>query len=334
MSYSHIVTSNYVSVMNLDTGVVTKVQSNEPQFSRAVELIKAGKLEEVERMSVKNMVADFTQSASAKSADFVVRLSGGRVMYSWKGQPEKELHNSMTERVIRMAQEGYDVKPLVNFMTNLMNNPSKTSIDELYLFLEATGLPITSDGHFIAYKIVRDDYTSIHDVSFRNDVGTFVEMPRHEVDDNRDRTCSQGLHFCSKEYLNKYGSGSYDSDRLVLVKINPADVVSIPSDYNNAKGRASKYLIWKDITETDWRNRFTQEDYTSKPVEVVENEFVDVSEPMSFTSWNEVNTVSEVVCPECGSGQVHKKGTTELADGTVKQRYKCQYCGNPFSKVI
>jgi len=153
--------------MNLDTGVVTKVQSNEPQFSRAVELIKEGKLDEVERMSVKNMVADFTQSASAKSADFVVRLSGGRVMYSWKGQPEKELHNSMTERVIRMAQEGYDVKPLVNFMTNLMNNPSKTSIDELYLFLEATGLPITSDGHFIAYKIVRDDYTSIHDLSFR-----------------------------------------------------------------------------------------------------------------------------------------------------------------------
>jgi DNA-directed RNA polymerase subunit RPC12/RpoP len=332
--------------MNLATGVVTKIMSTDRNFDKAVGLVKMGRFDEVESLTVKGVLNKFSEKSEGTA--FTVRLSGGKVVYRFNGGEEKALNNAMTSRVIRMAEDGYDVDPLINFMTNLLNNPSKTSIDELYLFLEATGLPITSDGHFIAYKIVRDDYTSIHDATFRNDVGTVCEMPRHEVDDNRDRTCSYGLHFCSKEYLNQYGSGSRDTDRLVLVKINPADVVSIPSDYNNAKGRASKYLIWKDITEDGWRTKFTANDYTDAPVqEMFELEVVDLDDGDLDTFLDNISSVvkaleaadmhfsqDEVVCPECGSGEVHKKGTNQLADGTLKQRYKCQYCGNPFSKEI
>jgi hypothetical protein len=37
----------------------------------------------------------------------------------------------------------------------------------------------------------------------------------------------------------------------MIVKINPADVVSIPSDYNNAKGRACRYeVIGEHTSET------------------------------------------------------------------------------------
>jgi hypothetical protein len=53
------------------------------------------------------------------------------------------------------------------------------------------------------------------------------------------------LHFCSQDYLPHFGNG-YDS-RVVIVKINPADVVSIPSDYNNAKGRACRYEVVGEI---------------------------------------------------------------------------------------
>lgn len=342
--YASIVTMNYVSVMNKETGTVTKIQANDANFEKARTLIREKRFDEVEKLSVKNLVNNFAAKSEELGTDFSVRIHGGRVLYRWKDQAEKELHNAMTERVIRMAEEGFDVKPLVNFMVNLLSNPSKTAVDELYLFLEATELPITTDGHLIAYKIVRDDYTSIHDPSFRNDVGTVVEMPRNEVCDDRNQTCSYGLHFCSKTYLGSYGSSNRGTDRLVLVKINPADVVSIPSDYNNAKGRASKYLIWKDITESDWRKKFTQSDYTDVPVESTdvpvdnqdesEESWVEVDDSDWGFNVTPVHNVTEVVCPECGSGEVHKKGTNELADGTKKQRYKCQYCGNPFSKVI
>ena len=65
-------------------------------------------------------------------------------------------------------------------------------------------------------------------------------MERNKVDDNQNNTCSSGLHFCSKEYLSHFGGSD---SRTMIVKINPADVVSIPTDYNNSKGRACKYVV-------------------------------------------------------------------------------------------
>jgi len=99
-------------------------------------------------------------------------------------------------------------------------------------------MPITPDGHFLAYKKVRANYKDVHSGTMDNSVGQIVEMERHEVDDNKDVTCSTGLHFCGMSYLSCFGG-----DRTVIVKINPADVVAIPSDYNDAKGRACRYEV-------------------------------------------------------------------------------------------
>jgi hypothetical protein len=160
----------------------------------------------------------------------------------WKGKP---MHNALTSRMIAMLQDGFPVEPLVAFMENLMANPSKRAVTELYGFLEKNSLPITPDGCFLAYKKVRSDYMDIHSGTFNNSVGYICEMERNEVDDNKDQTCSTGLHFCSQEYLPHFGNGS--DSRVMILKINPADVVSIPSDYNNAKGRACKYEVIGEI---------------------------------------------------------------------------------------
>ena len=158
----------------------------------------------------------------------------GETLY-WKG---KELHNTMTTRIIAMLQEGFPVEPMVAFMENLYTNPSKRAVDELYGFLEKNQLPITPDGHFLAYKKVRANYFDVHSGTMDNSVGKIVEMERNEVDDNKDRTCSAGLHFCGMSYLNHFGG-----ERIMIVKINPRDVVSIPTDYNEAKGRACRYEV-------------------------------------------------------------------------------------------
>ena len=153
----------------------------------------------------------------------------------WKG---KELNTGLSVRMITMLQEGFPIEPMVNFMENLYKNPSKRAVTELYGFLEKNNLPITPDGHFLAYKKVRKDYLDVHSGTMDNSVGQVVEMERHDVDDNKDNTCSTGLHFCGMSYLSCFGG-----DRTVIVKINPADVVSIPSDYNDAKGRACRYEV-------------------------------------------------------------------------------------------
>ena len=155
----------------------------------------------------------------------------------WKGEP---FAGVMATRMIAMLEEGFDIEPMVLFMHNLLKNPSKRSVDELYGFLEKNNLPITPDGYFLAYKKVRNDFLDIHSGTMDNSPGTVVEMERFKVDDNKDQTCSTGLHFCGMSYLGHFGSGG---DRTVIVKIDPADVVSIPSDYNGAKGRACRYEV-------------------------------------------------------------------------------------------
>jgi hypothetical protein len=162
----------------------------------------------------------------------------GETLY-WKNEP---MHNSLTTRMIQMLQDDFPVGPLVNFMENLMTNPSKRAVDELYGFLEKNELPITPDGHFLAYKRVKDDYTDCHTGTMDNSIGSIVEMERNKVDDDKDRTCSTGLHFCSHSYLASFGGS-----RTMIVKVNPADVVSIPSDYNGAKGRACRYEVIGEV---------------------------------------------------------------------------------------
>ena len=151
-------------------------------------------------------------------------------------------------------------------------------MDELYGYLEANNQPITEDGCFIAYKRVRLNYKDIHSGTMDNSVGKTPSMDRGEVNDDREVTCSTGLHFCGMSYLKHFPGG-----RIVIVKVNPADVVSIPKDYNAAKGRACKYEVIGEL-END-----LEEDKLAATSVYVESE-TEVEESPDFSVW--VNTVS------------------------------------------
>lgn len=169
------------------------------------------------------------------------------------------LHNSLTDRILKMIGEDMPITPLVNFLVNLMSNPSSRAIDELYSFLEYGNLPITPDGHFLAYKRVNDDYKDMYTGSVDNSLGCVVEMARHKVNDDSRQTCSHGLHFASLEYLKHF-----HGNRLMALKINPRDVVSIPYDYNNSKGRCCRYRVVdeldpKFVYEDAWNTSVVQD---------------------------------------------------------------------------
>ena len=178
----------------------------------------------------------------------------------WKGT---EMHNALSSRMISMLQDGFPIEPMINFMENLMENPSYRSVNELYGFLEKNNLPITPEGHFLAYKKVRDDFKDCHTGTMDNSVGQIVSMERNAVDDNANNTCSSGLHFCSQSYLN-----SFSGARTVIVKINPRDVVSIPTDYDNSKGRACRYEVIGELG-------VDPEDAFTAPVQEMSNQPVD-----------------------------------------------------------
>jgi len=191
------------------------------------------------------------------------RKGSGRVVLDEDGEVVLDghpLHSSLATRIMQMFKEGHGVGPMIAFYNNLLANPSKASIKELYDFLTKNKLPITEDGHFLAYKKIDTDWKDFYTHSIDNSIGALVTMPRPQVNDDRHQTCSVGLHFCSLEYLPAYHGGS---GRVVVVKINPANVVSIPTDYNNAKGRCCEYLVVREHTTGERSESLTRSVYMS-----------------------------------------------------------------------
>ena len=257
MSFPYIVQGSNITVV-IGTTPHT-VSKNHITYNKLLAAIKAGEWETVQDIiEPKQVVLNFGQGN--------VSVEGDKIF--WKG---REMHNALTKRMVAMIQEDFPVEPLIAFMENLMENPSKRAVHELYGFLEKNTLPITSDGCFLAYKKVRQDYFDVHSGTVLNkpaayltdedtaaleeavgknnevtvaveDGVTVVSMERNLVDDDQNRTCSTGLHFCSQEYLRSFGG-----ERIVILKINPRDVVSIPNDYNDSKGRCARYEIVDEI---------------------------------------------------------------------------------------
>jgi hypothetical protein len=157
------------------------------------------------------------------------------------GEP---VSDALTVRYRFMIENDFPLEGFKLFVKNLAQNPSKDSRKDLFGFLEACTLPITEDGHFLAYKKVRSNYTDCHSGTFDNHVGKIVEMPRDKVNPNRDETCSTGLHVCSRRYL-----GHFSGNRIVVVKVNPKDVVSVPVDYDNAKMRVCRYEVISELKD-------------------------------------------------------------------------------------
>ena len=177
------------------------------------------------------------EKAVATFSDGLVEIKNGQVTY------EGEIvHGSISKRILEFMSKGLPFQPLVNFLNNLMENPSMQSQKELYDFLEHEHLPITEDGHFLAYKAVRNDFMDKYRGVFDNSVGKICKMQRAKVDDDRARGCSDGLHAGALNYVAGYGSVE-SGDRIVIVKINPRDVVSVPSDCNCEKLRTCQYEV-------------------------------------------------------------------------------------------
>ena len=199
------------------------------------------------------------EKAVATFSDGLVEIKNGQVTYEGE-----VVHGSISKRILEFMSKGLPFQPLVNFLNNLMENPSMQSQKELYDFLEHEHLPITEDGYFLAYKAVRNDYMDKYRGVFDNHVGNVCEMTRSKVDDDRGRGCSNGLHAGALNYVAGYGSLE-SGDKIVIVKINPADVVSVPSDCNFEKLRTCRYEVvgeyQGELLKPLYSSVFSEDDY-------------------------------------------------------------------------
>jgi hypothetical protein len=187
-------------------------------------------------------------------------FDGGLITY--RGD---DINPTISQRIFAMIDQGVNHYPLLRFLERVFNNPSMRAVEELYTFLMNKNLPITDDGYLIAYKYVsfyegeaivdksgytltNGDFVDSHTgKSHRNNVGDVVSMSRYKVDDNLNNACGAGLHVGAYEYVK-------GSRNIVVVKVDPADVVSIPKDSSCQKMRCCKYEVVKILSEQPYRS--------------------------------------------------------------------------------
>lgn len=233
---------NFINL--IQDGKTYTADASHPAFSQARNVLmrvaiattEAQKQELLEEaltaINVKRAVQKFMQGSVVIEGDTV----------SYKGM---EIDNGLTQRILDAMKDGKDFKFLINFFENLMLNPSRRAVNELFGFLQHNDIELTADGHFLAWKRVNSNYMDMYTNKISNKPGSVVEVPRNAVDEDSNRTCSAGLHVAAKSYLPHYGGGR---GVIVQVKVHPRDVVSIPVDYNNAKMRTCRYEVLKDVT--------------------------------------------------------------------------------------
>ena len=222
------------------------VAHDHPNYDILLEAVYEGDVDTfVANVSIENKVRKEYENTCVSVEDGVVYYDG------------EVVNNVLCDRIVSFAEEGAPVEGMINFLNNLMQNPSKRAVDELYGFLEHEGMPITDDGCFLAYKTVRSDYKDKYSGKFDNSPGSVLEMPRNKVDDDKDRHCSHGFHVGALDYAGPGGWYNSYGDRVVIVKVNPRDCVSVPTDHSRQKLRVCKYEVVADY-EQDLPNVYAQ----------------------------------------------------------------------------
>lgn len=260
-------------------GTSYQVNKEHPNFVPLKEAVRVGDEETFKKLYVEN---DIVAAAVRKTSSDDVVYENGVVYY--KGEA---LDNSLSERVKKLAEEGFDYTSLLKFIDNLMQNPSANSIKELYDFLAHKNLPITDDGCFLAYKSVRADYMDKYSGTINNAVGQRVVFQRNKVDDDCNKHCSHGLHVGALDYSGPGGWYNSSSDKVVVVKVNPKDAVSVPRDHSYTKLRVCEYEVISDYNAPLERSVYTGSgEYinvpSTKEVEYYETEDVFEGDAISF----------------------------------------------------
>lgn len=223
-----------------DNNITVNYDNETHIVSRSEKL--ADKLIEALRKNDLKSIPDLVSAAKKieKYSDGNFLVKNGEILVDGKRVP-----GPLGKKIMNFSDEGLPYQPLINFAKKLQNNPSFRSVNELFLFLEKNDHPITEDGNFIAYKKVRDNFLDVHSGTFDNSVGNVLEVPRNQVDDNPEVTCSYGLHVANFEYATHFYSGG----KMLEVEVDPADVVSVPVDYDNSKMRVCKYKVLGVVTQ-------------------------------------------------------------------------------------
>lgn len=230
------------------------VPNGHPNFDEIVEATDSVGVTEEEIENLADVAKAVALKLESLSERVKVDAEAGIVYFD-----NDAVHDALARHILRTLEEGGNFYPLVRFWEKLASNPNPRSREQLFTWLDGRDFTIAPDGDFYAYKGCTLDgnnqAVSVHSGKavvdgkpvngpVPNPIGAVVEFPRSEVDSNPGASCSRGLHVGDFSYASGWARGV-----LLLAKVNPRDVVSVPSDSSAAKVRVSRYQVINTYTQ-------------------------------------------------------------------------------------
>lgn len=254
-----------------------KFDHTHPQYVALVECVHSGDADEfVNRFNIGDNIEDWSEGS--------FEFKDGFLYFE-----QEQVATEPTNRIVEMIRQGFPHQPMLKYLANLYDNVSERAVQESYKWSSHKGLPITGDGMLVGYKGVAvhrgndfhdnmgnlikdgdfvDKYTR---KSFRNNIGDVCSMKRRQVCDDHTQGCSSGLHVGTYEYACDWAGSD---GVVVLVKFNPKDIVSVPSDCNCQKMRVSKYEIIaiarEQLEEAVYEDDYDSNDYVDEEYDEVD----------------------------------------------------------------
>jgi len=256
-----------------------------PNWDRLLELID----EDQDNVEAITNAFDPTPAVTAKFKAITDRVSigGGNVMFDGD-----VVNSAVTTKILEALEQDAPFMPLVNFLERVQDNPNKHSRDQLFRWIERNGFTLNDDGLIVAYKGVKSDYASVHNgpgfvdgepVSrVYSKPGTVVSISRNEVVHDPGVGCAYGLHVANWNYASRW------SEKVVLVLVNPRDIVSVPTDSQDQKVRTCRYYVVRDV-DAPLGKAFSSERFVaagSVAAKVSKGEFVITPATTVTVAWN------------------------------------------------
>ena len=235
-------TPTTITVVDQATAKVHTITNTQPNWSKVVDLIKEEDNDDeiLQAISVRAAVENFSSSGA-------ITVVGNDVRYK-----DRALHGLDVDHLLEAIHTGNkrQAKALTLFLENKQLNPSYRAVNDMYKFRQDRGMPLTDDGCFLAYKGVQTSYWSKNGNTetivlsgqtneqgqILNTIGAYIEVDRKCVEDDVTKGCGEGLHAGSLQYASGWG------EKVIIVKINPKDVVSVPEAEDN-KMRVCAYTV-------------------------------------------------------------------------------------------
>ncbi len=228
-------------------GEYITVSKDDSRYKKLLKGIKEGNL-------------SYDDFANIKNPEVIInKWMGGKLVKNHEGKISVDLGDGDLRPIsIRLAgvleefiREGYPADSFAKFAIRLERNRSMRSRDTFYGFIVRYGITITPEGKVRGYKAIKNDWTDKHTGKIDNSIGVTVpRLDRRDVDDDPNKACSFGYHFGSIEYVRRFSSGygSPGGDRIVVVEVDPEDIVCVPSDCSQQKVRCTQYTVVGEFT--------------------------------------------------------------------------------------